>query len=400
MRMDRVSEAILNHPLVRNGTGDDIDTRRDSLSKLNLPPVFDHFNAANQEVYAPENAENTEQLQSFIDKLPKGVGAFLYNSGATHFLIPSDAKLMTEQSMNLNPENWGDTTVGTYMVKFNSVVSKLENGGGTEVNVLTPETPLAIYHEAAHSLSHKLNSYDSYVEPISSALERDLEKLTNEQLTEIQSSFDIPSVFLEEVQAELSNLEMARATSDGDNMSSRHIATINVINDLSFGGFTQEQREYFPETFKELDKIEFKIEKLSEGYPALSHHPDIKAAYDSDLKQLLSDSQNNDGPVRWYKGEPYIGEGYDKRDIRHYVPVEYGGDGMDYYEEAFAQIFEDIVLERDGENALATHFPQMRELIKNSVIGTLNNANEAAQPTSKLTPEVPREILKNTATPF
>ena len=375
-------ERLLNHPLVSVGMRDDVVVRQESINSLDLPPIFDQFDAVTQEAFNAADPAYGDRLSNIIDDLPSGVQTVLYNAGVTHYLAAGEAEEI------FNTEDNSDEA-GAYKDSIRTAVTEADNRHGIEQ---------VARHEAGHALSYALGNDDVILEPLAQALEKDLMNLSPPQWDILLKSFDETHLSTLAVQGSGSRMgllamgqdKVKYVWQDGLSLTSRHTVTLTSAKAM-LKLDSEEIHRLFPNLDQAIKDNSFTLD--TPLYSSFSRHPDMIEAYQEDLQRLLSGthpdglslSQENGRAVLTKKDGSVISS------LEHYVPKEHGGNGhtdLNDPEEPFANIFAYLVdpigAYGKGE-AFLEAFPSLTKEVQNVIYG-LDQIYEASP--SKNEPEI------------
>jgi len=370
--MSSLHETILSHSLVTNGMRDSTIIRQSSLGTRTFPPLLQNFNSANDEAYHPTDSNKAQMLQNIIDQLPAGVGTFLYNSGQSHLLV--DGEFTKDLKSN------GETisgAAGSYLSTFNIAVSRTD----------IPNLEKTIFHEAGHALSYSLGLNYDFIEPVSQSLLRELKLLEPNELVEIGENLGHSGNYFSKIIGYIEGTKEDILAPENGRNSVRHSKTLHVTA-IDFEFIDDDlKHKFFPETLLEIDKLNVNLPEVLLRNK-LSDHPDIRDAFSADGADISANGKGGPKNARFIaddRGEErkiYIRTDDNILDVTHYVT------GDLRREESFAEIFENIVQGKVGENVLATYFPRTTEAVE-SVIKTLDMAYNSTAPDPDLNKFVP-----------
>jgi len=364
------------HPQVYSGMRMDQAERETSLGELELPSIFEHFEAASQDHFT-DDSRFGRRLESVLEHLPAGAREVLYNSGTTHFLASGESETIVDQKDNILDD------LGRYFDSCKCAVTEI-SGRGLEDT---------IRHEAGHALSYALGNVEEVLSPLQQALLSDLEKLTEEDWRVLEESgieiFEKIALNIEgygRFGLDAMSKDYVSSWEDGVRGPFNLRITRDVVEALE-GHTSEDIASLFNNTYEAMDAQGY-ANGLPPLYETVSKHPAMIEAYQKDLQNLLDGNGPDGARLIEENGRAYIEYGEGRRyGVSHYVPEEYGGDGyvsLDRPEEPFAEIFADYA---DPIGPIGTHlaqfFPSMAQEVQ-GVLGALDRAyNERYDPSQK-----------------
>ncbi len=365
-------EILKSHPLVEDGMREDDSVRAEALQSMDLPPVFQHFDAVANVTHNYDAYNYGDRLKYAHDDLPVGVQTVLHDAGVTHFLTGGETEPVVSWNEPLTIEE-----AGAYYSKYRTAV--------TETSATSIEATFR--HEAGHALSYALGNADSILGSLASALEGDLKALSSQDWEKLEA-MDVGylnRLGWEPAPGHRMGLDSLADSGgvvkwpDGSRLTSRHYTAKSAAE--AYADLSPVQKTEIEQLLPDFAAAvhDYDPASTSHLYTSLSNHPILVSAYQQDLDSLLTGNGPDGAKLGIVDGRAkIIVDGRPVLDVAHYVPAEHGGNGyadFDNPEEPFAEIFDNLhdPMVGPGSKVLSTYFPSMTAEVS-GVLAALDRA--------------------------